>query len=263
MNAKCPLLSMFPFRLKSCVLALLFMSLGYGGLFADWKPEYLTEGGDEFISLDVLQDKKFQMLKSKVAKYLTNSWCSQEKAELLMDLVLVKKPAVCVEIGACTGSTVLPVAATLKHLGRGKVFAIDAWSNEVAVRNWDENDPNRPWWSQVSMDTLQKMFHDTLTTWGLHPYCTTLRMTSEKAADQIPNNIEFLHLDGDYSEIGSMQDVELYLPKVKSGGYILLSGFYTMVNNKQPKLKSFCALFDACDVVAEIEHDNAILFRKQ
>jgi hypothetical protein len=72
-----------------------------------------------------------------------------------------------------------------------------------------------------------------------------------------------LHLDGDYSEKGSMQDVELYLPRVKSGGYVLLSNLFTMVKGKAPKMKSFTALFDTCEMVCEIERDNAVLFRKR
>lgn len=59
-----------------------------------------------------------------------------------MDVVYTTRPGVCVEIGAFTGSSVLPVAATLKYLGAGKIFAIDAWSNEEAVRYLSPNDPN-------------------------------------------------------------------------------------------------------------------------
>jgi hypothetical protein len=248
---------------KKAVALVTCAVLSFGGLFADWNPEYLANDEGVIPNETAMCAPNFLELKAKVSKFLVNSWCSQEKANLLMDLVLVTQPKVCVEIGACTGSSVLPVAATLKYLGKGQVFAIDAWSNAEAVKNWEDNDPNKPWWSKVDMKTLQKHFQNMVSTWNVASTCKTLCMPSDKAVSQVPNNIDFLHLDGDYSEKGSMQDIELYLPKVQSGGYILLSGLFTMVNNKQPKLKAFCTLFDSCDIVAEIERDNAVLFKKK
>lgn len=245
-------------QLVSLVTVFLF---GCGALSADWDPEYCVSEGTS-TSLEALKSPQFQQLKKDVKTYLKGSWCSEEKADLLLDLVVLTKPAVCVEVGACTGSSVLPVAAALKHVKQGKVFAIDAWSNAEVIKNLDQDDPNRAWWSTVNMKGIRDIFNTMVAKWGLSTCCVAICSPSSKAVDQIKGNIDFLHLDGDYSEIGSVQDVQLYLPKVKSGGYILLSNLFTMVKGKQPKLKAFCELFDSCEVVAEIEHDNAVLFRK-
>jgi hypothetical protein len=56
--------------------------------------------------------------------------------------------------------------------------------------------------------------------------------------------------------------VEKYLPLVKSEGYILVSNLFIMVNGQQPKMKSFCSLFDECELIGSIENDNAVLFKK-
>jgi predicted O-methyltransferase YrrM len=230
-------------------------------LNAEWNPEIdlMDEHG---ISLDVLRDQKFITLKNQVSDYLKNSWCTKEKSDLIMDLIALARPSVCVEIGAFTGSSVLPIAATLKYLNHGRVYAIDAWSNEIAVRNLSDDDPNKSWWSKVDMKVVQDCFQDMLKKWALHSICTVIKSPSELAASKI-GQIDFLHLDGDYSEEGSMRDVEVYLPKVRSGGYILLSNLFIMINGKQPKMNSFCALFDECEMICEIEHDNVILFRKR
>ena len=230
-------------------------------LQAEWDPEYCLDDPYDVV-LQELNNQKFQQLKNAVTTSLKNSWCSNEKVTLLMDLTALMKPNVCVEIGACTGSSILPVAATLKYLGKGRVYAVDAWSNETAVKNLGSDDPNRAWWAKVNMQDIFAMYKNMINTWGLQATCITVRSPSNRALTIIPQEIDFLHLDGDYSEIGSTEDVELYLPRVRSGGYILISNLYTMVNGKPPKLKSYCALFDSCEVIAEIENNNAVLFRK-
>jgi len=226
-------------------------------VFADWDPEDI-EAGD----VSRLEDAKYRNLKTSVINGLKGSWCSEEKIHLLMDLTFLLQPKVCVEIGACTGSSVLPVAAALQFMGSGKIYAIDAWSNAIATRYWSDEDPNKPWWSQVDMKVIQSSYTNLLKNWKVEKVCSTLAMPSEKAVSRFNHNIDFLHLDGDYSEQGSMADLDNYLPHVKEGGYILLSNLFIMVNGKQPKLKAFKKLVSECEIVCEIERDNAILFRK-
>ena len=224
--------------------------------FANWDPDFIED-----VDLSVFENSDYQQLKNKVLKELKGSWCSEEKIDLMMDLILLTKPEVCVEIGVWTGSSALPIASTLHFLKHGKLYAIDAWSNSIATQYWDDSDPNKPWWSTVNMKNIHQTFQDMVAFWKLKKYCTEIALPSVKAVQQVPD-IDFLHLDGDYSERGSMQDVELYLPKVKSGGYILLSNLFIMINGKQPKLKSFVTLLEECEIVCEIERDNVILFRK-
>ncbi|OGN64297.1 MAG: hypothetical protein A3E80_05565 [Chlamydiae bacterium RIFCSPHIGHO2_12_FULL_49_9] len=226
-------------------------------LHADWDPEYCFPDED----LSLLDDMIFKRLKDDMAYYLRDSWCTKEKIHLLMDLVYVTRPETCVEIGAFSGSSILPVAATLKYLQHGFVDAIDVWSNAEAVRNMEAGDLNRNWWSWVNMEEVYGTFLARLAERSLTEYVRILRGTSEAIAPLI-GEIDFLHLDGDYSEKGSLRDVELYLPKVRPGGYILLSNLFVMVNGKAPKMKSFSALFDSCEMICEIDKDNVVLFRK-
>ena len=226
-------------------------------IFAEWDAEYCFPDHD----VSVIEDLVFKQLKQDVAHSVDRSWCSLDKARLLMDLVYITQPEVCVEIGAFSGSSVLPVVATLKYLQHGIMIAVDGWSNDVAVQNMDWDDPNRPWWSWVNMDLVYQSFLNKLDEHSLQDYCLVFPTSSEDAASMI-DEIDFLHLDGDYTVQGSLQDVALYLPKVKPGGYILLSNLFTMVKGKAPKMKAFSELFNACEMICEIDRDNVVLFRK-
>lgn len=208
-----------------------------------------------------IHDTEFLELKGSVTGFLKESWCTPEKASLLMDLIVSEKPENCVEIGAFTGSTVLPVAAALKYLGKGKVYAIDAWSNSEAVKNFASNDPNRSWWATLDMEAIFLSFKRMVQNWGLESFCVALRSTSQNAIAQIPR-IDFLHLDGSLSREGALEDATLYLPKVRLGGYILLSNLFWSVNNHHPKMDSFFYLLDYCDVVCEIDGGNSVLLKK-
>jgi hypothetical protein len=208
-----------------------------------------------------VDDEAFRGLKKEVVKRLEGSWCSAEKAEKMMDLVRETRPKVCVEIGAYAGWTVLPVAATLKYLKEGRVYAIDAWSNHEAVKSIPAHNINYQWWSRLDMRFIKRQFESLLTEWNLWAYCWIIHDTSEEAVGQIPE-IDFLHLDGNCSEEGSLLDTELYLPKVKSGGYILLSNLFFSLDGKHPKMATLWRLMDECEVVWEIEGSNVVLFRK-
>lgn len=206
-----------------------------------------------------LPDAGFQELKGRVIKYLANSWCSAKKAEMIMDLVFAIRPQVCVEIGVFNGSSILPVAATLRHINAGCIYAIDAWSNAEAVKHMPASDPNFVWWSHVNMDNAKNKFTSLIKEWNLQSCCSVVHATSELAAQRIPE-IDFLHLDGNFCEEEALRDVELFLPRVKAGGYILLSNLFQVVDNEYTKMSSMWRLFDECEIIYEI--DNAALFRK-
>lgn len=236
---------------------ILFTLLACTTLHADWRPLYL-----DLDDISIVDKREFKSLKKRITRELKDSWCTEEKINLLMDFIALTEPKTCVEIGAFTGSSVLPVATVLKFLGKGCVFAIDAWSNKAAIQGLPKNEENTVWWSQVDMDWVHDQFKDMVKKWGLEGFCIEIHAPSEKAANRIPDDIDFLHLDGNFSEEGSSLDVSLYLPKVKIGGYILLSNFHTCIDGAQTKFEAFCELFDQCEYVCSIEHDNAILFKK-
>ena len=202
-----------------------------------------------------------QQLKHRICTSLPliDGWCSQEKALNFIDLVLEVKPQVCVEIGVFGGSSVFPVASTLKFLKQGVLFGIDPWSQAENVRHFNplEDKANSLWWSKVNFDAIHASYLTMLKKNGLEDYCITLKMTSEKAAAKI-EHIDILYIDGGHSEEAFTTDVALYLPKVRPGGYIWMND--SLWEQTQIAIES---LLQECDVVKLIDNGNCILFKKK
>ncbi len=228
-------------------------------LSADWNYHFLEKEG----ARQKVNAPAFLQLEHAVIAHLENSWCSEEKARLLMELTLLEKPSICVEIGVFTGSTLLPVAATLKYLQKGKVYAIDPWSNEEAIKNCSELDPNIAWWQTLDMKAVFRSFLQMHRKWRLKSFCEVLKQPSKEVASIFEaTSIDFLHIDGNYSEEGSLEDVALFLPKVRSGGYVLYSNFPWVVNGIQTRREALQKLLDSCEIVSIIDDRSSFLLRK-
>jgi len=200
-------------------------------------------------------------LKRKVCQELPSihGWCSREKALNFIDLVLEVRPDVCVDIGTFAGSSVLPVALTLKFLDHGMVIAIDPWDKIETLRYMDpvEESPHMDWWGKVPFPSIYASYLNMVNKYDLGNYCKTIRATSEKAAPEV-GDIDILYLDGNHSEVVSVKDVKLYLPKVRSGGYIWLN------DSTWTSLQSSIELLqESCDVIRLIDNGNCILFKKR
>jgi len=247
-------------NLLKCISLLLLLGIPGDLLRADWNPKYLPY--DSAYTLTVLKDPKLGALENRVFQYLTNSWCTQEKAKLLMELVAITHPQVCVEIGAFTGSSTLPILAALQYLEEGRAYVIEAWSNQEAIKGLPLNDPNTAWWGSLDMGALKNQFLSMIQTWSLPSTYQLLHMTSQQAISQVPE-INFLLLDGNCSEEGSLVDSELYVSKVVPGGYVLLANVLVTIGGKATKMRALLPLFEQCDIICEIDKGNALLFRKK
>ena len=60
-------------------------------------------------------------------------WCSEQKASILVELVLKTRPEKIVEIGVFGGKSLVPMACALKENGSGKIYGIDPWSSAESV----------------------------------------------------------------------------------------------------------------------------------
>jgi hypothetical protein len=206
-------------------------------------------------------DPKVGGLKQRVCNVLPSleGWCSQEKAINFIDLILEIKPTVYVEIGVWGGSSIFPVASALKFLGQGVVYAIDPWDRLECVKYYDpvEDEADLKWWNKVNINYARDSYYNMLKKYGLEKYVTTLPMTSELAAYQI-DEIDILYIDGNHCEIPTVNDVMIYLPKVKKGGYIWMND-----SSWTSRQAGVVLLSESCDVIKLIDGGNCILFRKR
>ena len=170
----------------------------------------------------------WEVYKSNVLKIQKTipGWCSLPQADMLLDFIHEHKPFLCVEIGTFAGSTTFPIVAALFYNQTGQLYAIDAWDQQTALEGLKMDDPNAIGWSRLNIHWEQ--VHQILLQWvqdlELKPFCYPIQMRSEEAvALFLEDSIDFLFLDGNFSENGSKKDVELYFPKVKKGGFIWLN----------------------------------------
>ncbi len=208
-------------------------------------------------------DSKVDDLKRQVCYFLPSlhGWCTEEKASNFIDLVLEVKPKVCAEVGVYGGSSLFPVAMALKFLTSGVVIGIDAWDRLECIKYFDaiHDMVNLSWWGTVNLYHVYNCYLNMIKTHMLDTYCITKKMHSFKAAMELDNmSIDILHLDGNRAETISAKEVELYLPKVVSGGYIWLTD--SLCGEKQLAVD---LLMEACDVIKTIDNGNCILFKKR
>ncbi len=201
------------------------------------------------------------LLKEQVALGLKTipGWCTQEKSESFIDLVLETKPHICVEIGVFGGSTLFPVASALHALGEGIAIAIDPWDKIECLRFLDPigNKQDWDWWGRLNLREIERSFRQMLVERGLQNTVAILKMTSKEAASKV-RRIDILSLDGNLSEQGVLEDIRLYLPKVVPGGYIWLNdALWTSRQTAQD------LLLESCDLIRAIDGGNCLLFRKR
>ena len=206
--------------------------------------------------------QEVDLFRSEVVAISTASgigWCCKEKAAAFVDLILETKPKVCVEIGVYKGASLIAIGASLKFLGEGIVIGIDPWELYHTIRYYDpiKHEPFYRAWCGEDFEGLYQTCLHYVASYGLTPFCKILRMTSIEAASHI-GSIDFLHIDGDHSEQVSIQDVKLYLPKVRSGGIICYNDAIW-----QERGAALDLLLEACDVIQVINGADVLILRKR
>jgi precorrin-6B methylase 2 len=92
---------------------------------------------------------------------------------------------------------------------------------------------------------------------GLEKQVKTIKKTAEKAAPEI-QEIDILYMDAIYSEKMADGIIRLYLPKVRSGGYVWIN------DATGEKTQAACDfLLESCDFVKDIDGSNCLLFKKR
>jgi len=146
-------------------------------------------------------------------------WCSQYKASILIDLVIMTNPEIIVEIGVWGGKSLIPMAFALRENGHGKIYGIDPWDNIESIQGLDG--VNKEWWYSVNHKKIYEGLFQKINQFDLQEQVELVRSCSDDT--DLIEDINILHIDGNHSEECSFADVVKWVPMVKQGGLIIFS----------------------------------------
>lgn len=112
-------------------------------------------------------------------------------------------PLVGVEIGVYKGDNAYNI---LNNLNIKKLYLIDPYIPYEEDKGWQGNEKIY----QIAKKKL-KPFKDKI---------QFIRKFSHEAVNDIPNNLDFVYIDGNHAYEWVKRDIELYYPKVRRGGVI-------------------------------------------
>ena len=201
------------------------------------------------------------MLSENLTRYFGNvhntlhGWCTEEKARKMVDLVLMVRPTLCVEVGVWGGRSLYPTALALQCTGSGTITGVDPWSAEASLEG-EASVAEKEWWGSMDHESMYRYCLEKIVELGISAEANLLRLKSEQAAGRfVDESIDILHIDGNHSVETSTKDVALWIPKVVPGGYIWFDDC-----NWQSTQVALTQLTEKCQLLANFE--TYALYRK-
>ncbi len=146
-------------------------------------------------------------------------WCTPERGIEMAERILETKARICIDIGVYAGRSTIAMGFAARELGDSHVYGIDPWKIDNAIEG-DTVEENARWWKERS--NLEEMHRQAMVVIWAHridPWVTIIRNASHYVHQLFPV-LDFINIDGQHSELASCRDVELYLPKLRSGNYL-------------------------------------------
>lgn len=152
-------------------------------------------------------------------------WCPLEKAKHIMNILYSHSSEVCVELGVFGGSSFFPLVSALAYKQQGIAYAVDPWDNLPCLEGHEQDkkwiDEHKTYWEKIDLNKIMHKFIADMHRNGLDANYVIMQMSSHEALAYFDDeSIDFLHIDGNHSELASLFDVTHWLPKVKRGGVI-------------------------------------------
>lgn len=179
-----------------------------------------------------------------------HGWLLPERGCEMADAIFETKPKLCVELGVFGGRSLISQAFALRELNHGGVVVgIDPWRVEDAL-DGEKDEANRNWWqNNIDIESIHRGAMKAIWDHRIEQWAVVVRAASQHAAP-VFGEIGLLLIDANHSEVASMRDVEMWVPKVKSGGYIFADD-----NDWPSTRKAYEKLREMADVVrVGVEH---------
>lgn len=153
------------------------------------------------------------------------NWSTDEKKKKLYDLVIKASEefkdihALSVEIGVFGGVSLFCMAAAHKHIKKGYAIGIDSWDNVTPLEGTNHPD-NNAWWKTLDIKSVFNAFVKDTTREDWSGYVKYLKGRSDSFAGEFADeSITVFHQDGNHNVECITKELELWSPKVKTGGY--------------------------------------------
>lgn len=148
-------------------------------------------------------------------------WTEVERACEMASCIIETKARICVDIGVFAARSTIAMGFAARELNTSWVYGIDNWNPGAAQDNDDHKEGVEWWEKQSNLESIHQQAMRSIWDHRLEPWVIILRAKSEHVHQLFPV-IDFLNIDGGHSELASCRDVSLYLPRVKSGSYVLM-----------------------------------------
>lgn len=161
----------------------------------------------------------------------TGGGCSLSKAYMLAALIRRYDMKRTADIGVYRGRSLFPQA--LAHAGYtgGAVYGVDPWSvseareEDLFLSDAEREEEVNRFVEETDWQAVYREVEALREKLGYAGHCELLRCTSAEAAGRFEErgmDFDLIHIDGNHDTGKVMQDVELYLPRLRDGGFIVL-----------------------------------------
>lgn len=147
------------------------------------------------------------------------------KVFLLAELIVAERLTRVVEIGVYRGRLFLPLGRLMARLGRGEMVGIDPYSADAAVQRDVELEAIDlvQWPQTIDWEAIHREVSEGIGRWSIGESARLIRGRGEESADLFADaTIDLLHVDGNHDRAAVARDVELYLPHLRDGGYLVM-----------------------------------------
>ena len=185
-------------------------------------------------------------------------WTTPERGREMAERILETKAKVIVDIGVFAGRSTIAMGFAARELVTSHVYGIDPWKIEAQIEG-DTVSENARWWKESSnLEYAHKQTMIVIWAHRLDQWVTIIRNASQYV-HQLFTEIDFLNIDGSHTEVCSCRDVNLYVPKLRSGHYLMFDDCDW--GSTQAALK---LVDEQCDLVKTMSGDNeARVYRKR
>lgn len=157
--------------------------------------------------------------------------CSLSKAYMMASLIRRHEMKSTVDIGVYRGRSLFPQALAHREYTGGLVYGVDPWSlseareEDLSFTDVEREEEIARFVRDTDWEYLYRGVERSRNELGYGEYSELLRRTSAEAAacfEEGGVSFDLVHIDGNHDTVKVMQDVELYLPLLRKGGYIVL-----------------------------------------